>query len=96
MYEKSFNDTEGGRLLALISPSCNSAISFPHRDIDGVLRRANSTEYGLASGVFTKDISKALYISEKLEAGTVFINTTTKLMWQPHLVDLSSLALGKI
>lgn len=43
-----------------------------------MLRRANTTEYGLASGVFTKDISKALYISEKLEAGTVFINTYNK------------------
>lgn len=43
-----------------------------------MLQRANTTEYGLASGVFTKDISKALYISEKLEAGTVFINTYNK------------------
>uniref|UniRef100_A0A8B9Q0C8 retinal dehydrogenase n=1 Tax=Apteryx owenii TaxID=8824 RepID=A0A8B9Q0C8_APTOW len=51
---------------------------FKNGDIDGVLRRANSTEYGLASGVFTRDISKALYISEKLEAGTVFINTYNK------------------
>ncbi|OXB69308.1 hypothetical protein ASZ78_015708 [Callipepla squamata] len=51
---------------------------FKNGDVDGVLRRANSTEYGLASGVFTKDISKALYISEKLDAGTVFINTYNK------------------
>lgn len=42
------------------------------------MQRANATEYGLASGVFTKDINKALYISEKLEAGTVFINTYNK------------------
>lgn len=27
-------------------------------DIDGVLRRANATEFGLASGVFTQDINK--------------------------------------
>ncbi|NXE10774.1 AL1L1 dehydrogenase, partial [Lophotis ruficrista] len=59
-------------------PICNEIILLPHRDVDGVLRRANNTEYGLASGVFTKDISKALYISEKLEAGTVFINTYNK------------------
>lgn len=43
-----------------------------------MLRRANDTEYGLASGVFTRDISKALYVSEKLNAGTVFINTYNK------------------
>ena len=42
------------------------------------MRRANATEYGLASGVFTRDISKALYVSEKLNAGTVFVNTYNK------------------
>ncbi|KAM9327230.1 cytosolic 10-formyltetrahydrofolate dehydrogenase [Gastrophryne carolinensis] len=51
---------------------------FTEGEIDDVLRRANDTEFGLASGVFTKDISKALYVSEKLQAGTVFINTYNK------------------
>ncbi|CAH7320359.1 Aldh1l2 [Phodopus roborovskii] len=51
---------------------------FQDGDIDGVLRRANNTEYGLASGVFTRDINKAMYVSDKLEAGTVFINTYNK------------------
>ena len=31
-------------------------------DIDGVLRSANDTEFGLASGVFTNDLSKALEV----------------------------------
>lgn len=47
-------------------------------DVEGVLQRANNTEYGLASGVFTRDINKAMYVSERLEAGTVFINTYNK------------------
>ncbi|XP_046502728.1 mitochondrial 10-formyltetrahydrofolate dehydrogenase isoform X1 [Equus quagga] len=51
---------------------------FHNGDIDGVLQRANNTEYGLASGVFTRDINKAMYVSEKLDAGTVFINTYNK------------------
>ncbi|CAG9820636.1 unnamed protein product [Phaedon cochleariae] len=51
---------------------------FSNGDIDGVLRRANATEYGLASGVFTKDISKALRFAERIEAGTVFVNTYNK------------------
>jgi len=34
-----------------------------------VLEAANDTEYGLASAVFTKDITRALNISHKLEAG---------------------------
>ncbi|XP_023668374.2 mitochondrial 10-formyltetrahydrofolate dehydrogenase [Paramormyrops kingsleyae] len=51
---------------------------FKDGDIDGVLSRANDTEFGLASGVFTRDINKAMYVSERLEAGTVFINTYNK------------------
>lgn len=46
--------------------------------MDGVLRRANATEFGLASGVITRDLSKALYVTEKLQAGTVFVNTYNK------------------
>lgn len=46
--------------------------------MDDVIRRANNTEYGLASGVFTKDVSRALQFAEKIDAGTVFINTYNK------------------
>ena len=31
-----------------------------YSDIDGVLESANKTEYGLASGVFTNDLSKVM------------------------------------
>uniref|UniRef100_A0A671WHG7 10-formyltetrahydrofolate dehydrogenase n=1 Tax=Sparus aurata TaxID=8175 RepID=A0A671WHG7_SPAAU len=51
---------------------------FKDGDVEGVLHRANDTEYGLASGVFTRDINKAMYVSERLEAGTVFVNTYNK------------------
>ncbi|PKU40714.1 mitochondrial 10-formyltetrahydrofolate dehydrogenase [Limosa lapponica baueri] len=64
--------------VMVISKFKNGYVLLCLLDVDGVLRRANATEYGLASGIFTKDISKALYISEKLEAGTVFINTYNK------------------
>ena len=43
-----------------------------------MLQRANATEFGLASGVITRDLSKALYVTEKLQAGTVFVNTYNK------------------
>nr|XP_018879207.1 cytosolic 10-formyltetrahydrofolate dehydrogenase isoform X3 [Gorilla gorilla gorilla] len=51
---------------------------FADGDVDAVLSRANATEFGLASGVFTRDINKALYVSDKLQAGTVFVNTYNK------------------
>lgn len=51
---------------------------FSSKNVDDVIRRANATEYGLASGVLTKDISRALRFAEKIDAGTVFINTYNK------------------
>ncbi|XP_023246856.1 cytosolic 10-formyltetrahydrofolate dehydrogenase [Copidosoma floridanum] len=51
---------------------------FSSQNLDDVLRRANATEYGLASGVLTKDIGRALRFAEKIEAGTVFVNTYNK------------------
>jgi len=51
---------------------------FDDDDLDAVLVRANKTEFGLASGVFSKDINKVLRVAEKLEAGTVFINCYNK------------------
>jgi aldehyde dehydrogenase (NAD+) len=36
---------------------------------------ANSTQYGLAAGLWTESISRAIRLSERLEAGTVWINT---------------------
>ncbi|XP_068153277.1 cytosolic 10-formyltetrahydrofolate dehydrogenase [Drosophila tropicalis] len=51
---------------------------FNASDVDSVMHRANRTEYGLASGVFTKDISKALSFADRIEAGTVFVNVYNK------------------
>nr|XP_057929435.1 4-trimethylaminobutyraldehyde dehydrogenase A [Doryrhamphus excisus] len=47
---------------------------LPFDTEDEVLERANNTTFGLASGVFTRDISRAHRVAEKLEAGTCYIN----------------------
>ncbi|KAG7167569.1 Cytosolic 10-formyltetrahydrofolate dehydrogenase-like [Homarus americanus] len=51
---------------------------FANGEVEEVVTRANNTEFGLASGVMTKDLSKALLVSEKLDAGTCFVNTYNK------------------
>jgi acyl-CoA reductase-like NAD-dependent aldehyde dehydrogenase len=44
-------------------------------DLDEAIARANDSTYGLAAGVWTKDVKKAHYVARKLQAGTVWINT---------------------
>ncbi|XP_026043042.1 aldehyde dehydrogenase 1A1 isoform X2 [Maylandia zebra] len=44
------------------------------RSISEVIERANATQYGLAAGVFTNDINKALTVSSALQAGMVWVN----------------------
>ena len=41
---------------------------------DDLLSRANDTMYGLAAGVYTRDMAKAHRIANRLRAGTVWIN----------------------
>ncbi|KAJ6042957.1 RNA recognition motif domain protein [Penicillium canescens] len=53
-------------------------------DEEKVLRRANDTEFGLYSSVFTSDISRALRVVKALEAGAVAVNCTSPFM----VVDL--------
>ncbi len=43
-------------------------------DEEEALAVANGTDFGLAAGVFTKDISRALRLAKSLDAGTVYIN----------------------
>ena len=48
---------------------------IPFDDEDEAVRIANNTVYGLAAGVWTQSIRRALMMSERLEAGTVWVNT---------------------
>lgn len=75
-----FTDVKDGMFIA-IEESFGPVMvisRFTDGDVDGVLRSANLTEYGLASGVFTKDLSKALRVADGLDAGTCFVNTYNK------------------
>jgi len=48
---------------------------FKFSSLDEVIERANNTSYGLAAGVITNDINKALKVIEHLQAGSVWVNT---------------------
>ncbi|MBX6313069.1 MAG: aldehyde dehydrogenase family protein [Isosphaeraceae bacterium] len=44
------------------------------REVEEVIERANTTDYGLAAAVWTRDIQKAHAIADRVRAGTVWIN----------------------
>ncbi len=46
----------------------------PFSDPSEIVARANDTVYGLAAGVWTRDVKKAHSIASKIKAGTVWIN----------------------
>jgi phenylacetaldehyde dehydrogenase len=48
---------------------------LPFDDVEEVTRRANATVYGLAAGIWTKDIGRAHRLAADITAGTVWINT---------------------
>jgi len=47
---------------------------IPFSDVDEVIMRANRTNYGLAAGVWTRDIKKVHAVANGVRAGTVWIN----------------------
>lgn len=46
-----------------------------YTDLDDVIRRANDSEYGLASSVWSQDKDLAASVGRQLQAGTVWINS---------------------
>ena len=50
-------------------------VVIPWKDEDELRALANGVDYGLAAGIWTSDTSKALRLADKIDAGTVWINT---------------------
>ena len=48
--------------------------AIPFDDIEEVARRGNATPFGLGSGVWTRDVSKAHKLARAIRAGSVWIN----------------------
>jgi len=80
--------TGGWYLSPAVITGCEDDMRFVREEIFGsvaaclvfdteeeVVRRANDTIFGLAAGVFTKDLTRAHRVIDSLEAGSTYINT---------------------
>jgi aldehyde dehydrogenase (NAD+)/betaine-aldehyde dehydrogenase len=61
-----------------------SVLTF--QDADEAIRTANQTVYGLAAGVWTKDLNTAFKVSKGLQSGTVWVNAyhSTSIVFMPY------------
>src|SRR5215203_2370563 len=49
-------------------------VALPYDTLEEVAARANDTEYGLAAGLWTRDVSNAHRLAGLLKAGSVYVN----------------------
>ena len=56
---------------------------LPFKSTEDLIDRANNTYYGLAAGIWTKDIDKAHLFAKGVKAGTIWVNCY-------HVVDTTT------
>jgi aldehyde dehydrogenase (NAD+) len=68
----------------------------PFHDDDEVVALANGTKFGLAAGVWTRDLRRAHTMARRLQAGTVWINTYRAMAFNSPFGGFKSSGIGRV
>ena len=68
---------------------------IPFRDEDEVVELANATPFGLAAGVWTRDLRRAHSMARRLQAGTVWLNTYRALTFNSPFGGYKASGIGR-
>jgi acyl-CoA reductase-like NAD-dependent aldehyde dehydrogenase len=68
----------------------------PFRDEDEVVAKANGTRFGLAAGVWTRDLQRAHTMARRLQAGTVWINTYRAMAFNSPFGGFKDSGIGRV
>jgi len=68
---------------------------FKFSSMEEMIERANNTNYGLASGILTKDINKAMMFAQAIQAGSVWINCYDAVMSQTPFGGFKQSGIGR-
>ena len=69
--------TDVGETSALVQDEVFGPVlvAMPFEDEDDAVRAANATPFGLAAGLWTTDLSRAVRVAKRMRCGTVWVNT---------------------
>jgi betaine-aldehyde dehydrogenase len=70
-------------------------VVLPFGDEDELVAMANASEFGLAAGIWTRDYRRAWRVGERLEAGTIWINTYKDLSISTPFGGMKQSGLGQ-
>ena len=68
---------------------------IPFKDEDDALRIANDVRFGLGAGVWTQNIGRAIRMSERIQSGTVWVNTYRAVSYMSPFGGYKDSGLGR-
>ena len=66
-----------------------------YADLDEAVRIANGVEYGLTASIWTRDVSTALSLADRVEAGYVWVNGSSRHFWGVPFGGTKSSGIGR-